>query len=324
MPKVSRSKKLNLYRLEEKLCVNMRPSQDWVVKNEILENLTRFQSDVSPRSRVLANIFNPKQYKILNVSTPFLSPFSVIYKKKVAHVIYRLNIKPTECEHSLLPLFTSFPLWEYLLTRPYQVSSISIAQLHSLFPQWSVEDWTLVVEKLDNVFKQINDANTLRSEMKRIMLTESSHYPWWKDEGTIRTVHEDIEFKLKTLEYTKPQEHKQFAPTKLTGQLYLTVPIQSFEYQSELLSLSQALYDYFRQQVSMADIQYQVWQCNINRDQPKSAIESSLDITIHEQFPNQYERLKTYFQYHIPKPSNEYLFKIWQQSRGNWDIIQLI
>lgn len=339
MPKVSRTHRLSLFRLEEKLCVNMRMSNDWVAKNDILENLTRFQSGISPRSRAIANVFNPKQYKLLGVSTPFLSPFVVTYKKKVAYVMYRFNIKPSDqstvSSDTLLPLFTCFPLWEYLLAHPYQVTSISIAQLHSLFPQWSVDDWTQVVEKLDHVFKQIKDANSLRAEMKRIHSTESSHYPWWKDEDTIRTVHEDLELKLKHLEDCKPSEQKQSASGNNNGhmikqqqqptcQLYLTIPHLSCEDCTELLSLSQNLYNYFRQQISMADIQYHAWQCRMNHDKTKSSIEALIQKTIHEQFPNQYERIRKHFQHCTPKLSNEHLFQIWQQSRGNWDIIQLI
>lgn len=330
MPKVSRQR-LSLFRLEEKLCINLRISHDWALKNDILENLTRFQSNVSPRSRIITNIFNPKQYKILGVSAPFLSPFVVTYKKKVAHVMYRFNVvkppDPVAVTNALLPLFTCFPLWEYLLAHPYQVTSISIAQLHLLFPQWSVDDWTQFVEKVDHMFKQINDANALRAEMKRISSTESSHYPWWKDEDPIRTAHEEIDSKLKHLEYSQPSDQKQTTITSKppTGHLYLSLPQLSLEDHTELLSLSQHLYDYFRQQISMADIQYQAWQCRLNHDQTKASVEQCKPPkTIHEQFPNQYEQIRTHFQHRTPKLSNEHLFQIWQQSRGNWDIIRLI
>ena len=334
MPKVPR-RSMSVYHLEEKLCTNMRNVSEWAAKNTILENLTRFQSNLSPRSRMLMNVFNPKQYKIANTSASFLSPFSVVYKKKVAWVIYRMNAKPEEdpghpCMH-LVPLITSFSLWDYLLDHPYQSIPVSVAQLSTLFPQWTTIEWTTVVEKLDSFFKQINDTSAIRVEMKRMTHTDSSHYPWWKDDDNIRPIHDELKYKLDTLE--KAMYEKSIHPSSpITQELtslptvYVYIPVDlSVSEQTELVNLSKHFYEHYRRQISMAEIQHCAWYNRMNRDEVKKSLDEIMKATsVEESFPNHYGRLKEYFQSHVPKPSNEQLFQIWRQSKGDWEIIHLI
>jgi hypothetical protein len=194
-----------------------------------------------------------------------------------------------------------------------------------------------VVAKLDHFFKQVNDGNAIHAEMKRITLSETSHYPWWKDDESISMLHTELNMKLKTLDYKQESNVTAAAPPcpkpdALVGKCSdRTIYIPSdtplpFATQTELLALSRLLYDHFRRQVSMADIQYYALQCELDGDRTKHTIEMALQgrTAAHEQFPNNFKQLHDHFQHRSPKPSNEHLFQIWQQAHGDWDIILLI
>jgi len=313
-----------LYQAEAQLCAQLRGLADWTPRPELLDRLTRHSATQSLPLRTLTHLFHPKQYKVLRVSMPFLSPVVVKYQKKVPLVRYR----PAATDSAAVALWTCFPLWEYLLARPYQTTTTHVTQLHILLPQWSVDTWTEVISVLERAFRQVHDINALRAALRQIVQTETSHYPWWQDDAAIRAVHDEVRTQLNLVTVDPPPPRTTAAvPTAenmLLDPLYVAVPTWPLSAQNELLQLSRALYEHFRQRVSLAEIQFQACHCQLDRDQTKAALEALASNANSEQFPDQYERLQRHFQHRVPRPSAERLFQIWQQARGDWDVLRLV
>lgn len=324
---------ISLYGLEEKICGYLKATNDWALKNSVLDVMSHIDSRLTTKSRVLVNMFNANQYKILNTCAMFLSPFVTKSVKKVTWVNYKPHTHDTETvskfKNNLTPLFTSFVIWEYLIDRPYQTTTASITQLHELFPQWSVDEWTQVIEKLNSFFKQINNAPSIRAEIKRMesASSSSSHYPWWKYEPTLQPIHESIREKLDPLMnhthkpdsvpmVSKPNPHPRQIRSYVNSNLNYTLT-------NELIDLSALFYDYFRHQLSMSEIQHKILECRFDRDETKRRLESSLknNTSVDETFPEHLEQLQQHFKHRF---SSQQLFQLWKQSHGNWNILKLI
>lgn len=342
MPKRGGRHTIPVYGLEERVCGYLKTANDWALKNSVLDVMSHADSRLTTKSRILVNMFNPNQYKILNTPAVFLSPFVIKHVKKFTWVKYKPNVDETECtgtfRKNLLPLFTSFALWDYLIDRPYQTVTASITQLHELFPQWSVEEWTTVIDKLNSFFKQINNPQSIRAEMKRIdSATSSAHYPWWKHEPTLTTIQDDLREKLNHITHVqsirppsilKPTNCKVVpcyvkSSTLVTKPTYTNPDYQTFTLSNELVDLSLLFYEYFRQQISMAEIQQTVLSCNFDRDNVKRHLETLLKqySACDESFPENLQQLRYHFKHTL---SNHQLFQIWKQSHGDWSIIQLM
>lgn len=340
MPKRGGRHTIPVYRLEERVCGYLKNANDWALKNSVLDVMSHVDSRVNTKSRILVNMFNPNQYKILNISAVFLSPFVTKHAKKVTWVKYKPNLDETECtgtfRKNLLPLFTSFALWDYLIDRPYQTVTASITQLHELFPQWTVDEWTTVIDKLNSFFKQINNSQSIRAEMKRIdTATSSAHYPWWKHEPTLISIQDDLREKLNhvthihsirpQLSTLKPINCK-VVPCYVKNFTLVTnsnCTNPNYTISNEVVDLSLLFYEYFRQQISMAEIQQTVISCKFDRDDIKRQLETLLKQypTCDESFPENLQQLRYHFKHTL---SNHQLFQIWKQSHGDWSIIQLM
>jgi hypothetical protein len=331
--------------LEEKMCNYLKTTNEWALKNSVLDIMAHSNPRLTTKSRILVNMFNQNQYKILNTCAMFLSPFVIKHVKKVTWVKYKPHVDDHEgignFRKNLIPLFTSFALWEYLIDRPYQTSTASITHLHELFPQWSIEDWTTVIEKLNSFFKQINNPQSIRVEMKRIdsatlSAPSSSHYPWWKYEKEINTIHEEMRERLYHVNHpvqqqllsTRQQSNQQsnldsHNPSNL---LYLNCDHKLLDttFASELVNLSKNFYEYFRQQISFAEIQHIILQCRFDHDEIKRQLERELEkhAKNDESFPEHLEQLRSCFKH--KQLSTQQLFNLWKQSHGNWSILNMI
>lgn len=351
MSRTSLSSQPSTYFLESYFVQNLKHSDNWVPKSTLVNSLP---NNISTRSRSVTNLFNAKQYKILGIPTPFLYPFCVTYKKKIPYIIYRMNLKSTDemlrgtklsnfiQENTLIPLLTSFAIWDHILDNLHKSDTELVHFFHFLFPQWSVVDWKYVVDQLNNIFRRTNNNNLVKAEMKRLQHTQNSHYMWWNDDEVIQIIHKEINIKLKS----SPVFVAQSSPKNPTPPLTL-ISSGSTNHTSlilyvkdidnhitdegtatyyQIISQSKDLYDYFKGQIALAFIQFEMLQNQLNIEKTKMKCAQMLqdNSKISETFPNQFDTIKKMFQDQQLHVANTQIFQLWQQSFGDMEIIQRV
>jgi len=363
---------ISQYMLESYFVKNLKHIDNWVPKSTFVESLP---NTISARSRPFTNLFNAKQYKFLGIPAPFLYPFCVTYKKKIPYIIYRMNLKATDemirgtklsniiQENNLIPLLTSFSIWDHMLENTHRSDTELVNYFHFLFPQWSKMDWKYVVDQCNTIFRRTNNNNLIKAEMKRLQYTQNSHYMWWNDDDLIRIVHKEIDLKLKSsppfTAHPNPNPSPTLMPLNLTEiSSSNTVPFTSNENEVpkrdcvlpyapftsplilyvggtefdrtatyyQIINQSKELYDFFKGQLALAVIQFEMQQNQLDVEKTKMKCTQMLqeNSKIQETFPNQFDTIKKIFQENYLQVNNTQIFQLWQQSLGDMDIIQRV
>ena len=303
--------------------------------------------------------------------------------KKVTYVTYRMNVtvnneqinqlltkkKVNEIisENKLIPLFTSFELWNFIITNQGKSDSELATHLYFLFPKWSEREWLDVITCLTNSFRQTvtstdaeqrgrksrtknthsttnNSYNNLKTEMKRIenyyndKTQQGCIFPWWKDDPSISRAHSEIEYKIK--EYMSNPKSPIIAPIGISHSEHKTqhkhvIPYNDHIYiplsddtphstRIKLIQLSNCLYGHFNENVSLAEIQHSIIKHNFNVDLAKKHIDKTCSSVSSESFPTILTQLKELCNTFNIHADNYQLFKMWQQSRGEMDMIRKI
>lgn len=326
------------HRFEQRLCEIIKPLVEPIAKRVLIEHIGIMVGS----QRKLSIMLNPKQYKILGILAPFMCPFKIQYHKRIPHISYRMN-----GTDAVLEIVTCATVWNILVDNPYHMVHHLAQRLHIICAQWTLEQWTEALTLIDSVLKQLPQPHLIRSEFKRMCETQSSHYPWWIYDEHIVPLHIMLNEKLNGPFYNTTSDNfenppQQFIPLAIpvAPSSPTTRPQQSemlaaflideedsltFTQKTALVIESNSFYDFFKGKISMAEIQYFLCTCC-----DLGCVKKQLEIVLQEHisrcesFPNNFEMLKSYFSNRIPKPSNDVLFKIWHQTKGDWNLIKLI
>lgn len=323
------------YEREQCLVAQVRPLATWVSRAALLAQLVRLHPALfpQPESRAWTRWVHPKNYKMLDQSVPFLSPLMLCFRQRTPWVLYSRN-DPAKAR--TLPLVTWLTLWEILgdSTQPERYQTP--AYWHDLLPAWTLDEWTAVLGQLQQVYRRTTQPSALLAERRRLEHTAAGHFPWWREDEVIRLLHEELDLKWRHRSPLHlPVNAVTYPPlagwslTEAPSVINYILPVWPATVprwqEVQLLLGSRLLYEHYQGQRAMASLQQAVWQGGGHLEQARRRLDGAGSSSVQsccQVFPSVLSRLREVLSSRYgPRLSPELLFKVWQQARGDWEVV---